>query len=259
MKKILLLSLLLWNASAFAWGLTGHRIVGHIAMDYLNPEVKSHILEVLDGEDLAMVANWMDFIKSEPSYDSLKPLHYCTVPHLDSLDHHHHPNQGDVWMAIEKFLTEIATGAYSVDEGFALRALAHLIGDIHQPLHCGNGLDMGGNQIKVNFFWEPSNLHRVWDSGLIDYWKMSYTEYSDWVMASVDQATVTDWKTNSVKEWVRESVVARDQCYTTIGDPEKLGYRYVYDNTALLNKRLAQAGVRLATALNEAYARQWAD
>ena len=39
-------------------------------MDYLNPEVKAHILDVLEGEDLAMVANWMDFIKSERSYDA---------------------------------------------------------------------------------------------------------------------------------------------------------------------------------------------
>ena len=57
-----------------------------------------------------------------------------------------------------------------------------------------------------------------------------------------------------LKDWIRESVVARDQCYDTMGDPERMGYRYIYDNTELLNQRLTQAGVRLATALNTAYA-----
>ena len=39
-----------------------------------------------------------------------------------------------------------------------------------------------------------------------------------------------------------------------MGDPERMGYRYIYDNTELLNQRLTQAGVRLAAALNKAYA-----
>ena len=99
-----------------------------------------------------MVANWMDFIKSERSYDSLKPYHYCTILHPDSMDTHKHPAEGDIWMAIDKFLTEIETGQYSVDEGFALRAIAHLIGDVHQPLHCGRGTDMGGNMVQVKWF-----------------------------------------------------------------------------------------------------------
>jgi hypothetical protein len=66
MKKLLSLTLVLSSLTAFSWGLTGHRIIGHIAMDHLNPEVRAHILETLGGEDLAQVANWMDFIKSDP-------------------------------------------------------------------------------------------------------------------------------------------------------------------------------------------------
>ena len=154
MKTLLSLAFATLSTAAFAWGLTGHRVIGHIAMDHLNPQVKAHIINTLDGEDLAMVANWMDFIKAEPSYDSLNAWHYCTVKSVDHIDHHEHPDKGDVWMAVDKFLKEIETQKYSVDEAFALRALAHLIGDVHQPLHCGNGKDMGGNQVKVKFFWE---------------------------------------------------------------------------------------------------------
>ena len=154
MKKLLSLTLVLSSLTAFSWGLTGHRIIGHIAMDHLNPDVRAHILETLGGEDLAQVANWMDFIKSDHAYDSLKPYHYCTITNADAVDGHVHPEGGDVWEGIEKFLREIETGKFSVNEAFALKTLAHLIGDVHQPLHCGNGTDMGGNKIKVKFFWE---------------------------------------------------------------------------------------------------------
>jgi hypothetical protein len=253
MKNLLTSIFLFSSVQVFSWGLTGHRVVGHIAMDHLEPAVKAHILNVLEGEDLAMVANWMDFIKSEPSYDSLNAWHYCTIEDGADIEHHHTPDQGDVWMAIEKFLKEIETQHYSVDEAFALRALAHFIGDVHQPLHCGNGTDMGGNQVKVKFFYENSNLHRVWDSGMIDYWQMSYTEYSTWIMATKSNEEVQRWKESSVKDWIAESVAVRDQCYQT-GDLEKMGYRYIYDHSDLLHERLAQAGVRLASALNKAYA-----
>lgn len=244
---------LLISLSSFGWGLTGHRIVGHIAMDHLDKKVAKHITNVLGGEDLAMVANWMDFIKSDRAYDTLNAWHYCTVPSLEDVDGHVHPDQGDVWMAIEKFLKEIETQQYSVDEAFALKALAHLIGDVHQPLHCGNGTDKGGNDLKVTFFWEQSNLHRVWDSGMIDYWKMSYTEYAGWIMSTRTKQEVQRWKGATVKDWVRESVEVRDQCYQT-GNVERMGYRYIYDHSDLLHLRLAQAGVRLADALNRAYA-----
>ncbi len=255
MKKLLSLTLVLSSLTAFSWGLTGHRIIGHIAMDHLNPEVRTHILETLGGEDLAQVANWMDFIKSDHAYDSLKPYHYCTVAHVDALDEHIHPEEGDVWQGIEKFLQEIETGKFSVDEAFALKTLAHLIGDVHQPLHCGNGTDMGGNNVKVKFFWQSSNLHRVWDSGMIDYWSMSYTEYSLWVMSTRVASDIESWKNSTVKDWVKESVILREQCYA-FDDPEKLGYRYIYDHSDLLHLRLAQGGVRLADALNKAYAKR---
>jgi hypothetical protein len=253
MKKIIFtLTAALFTTASFAWGLTGHRIVGHIAMDHLDKNVKKKVLAALDGEDLAMTANWMDFIKSDAAYDSLKPLHYCTVESLDAMNSHVHPEQGDVWMAIEKYLKEIETEQYSVDEAFALKVIAHLIGDVHQPLHCGNGKDRGANDVKVTFFWEKSNLHRVWDSGMIDYWKMSYTEYATWIMSSREREDIQSWGNSEVKDWVRESVAYREQCYNT-GDRERMGYRYIYDHSDLLHLRLAQAGVRLADALNKAY------
>src|SRR5690606_22393915 len=56
--------------------------------------------------------------------------------------------------------------------------IIHLIGDAHQPMHVSRAEDLGGNKIEVEFFGEKDNIHRVWDSRLIDYEKYSFTEYA---------------------------------------------------------------------------------
>ena len=56
----------------------------------------------------------------------------------------------------------------------ALKFIVHFVGDIHQPLHTADRTDpytgdndRGGDLIMVTFFGESTNLHSVWDSGLI--------------------------------------------------------------------------------------------
>jgi len=49
-----------------------------------------------------------------------------------------------------------------VDPTVSLMFLAHFVGDIHQPLHCGNTVDFGGNTIIVHWYnATTTNLHRV--------------------------------------------------------------------------------------------------
>ena len=75
--------------------------------------------------------------------------------------------------------------------------LVHLVGDIHQPLHVGCCDDQGGNKVKVKWFRKDSNLHRVWDSEMIDDTKLSFTElaaFSDYSSANIvalQKATVS--------------------------------------------------------------------
>jgi hypothetical protein len=45
--------------------------------------------------------------------------------------------------------------------------LIHFVGDVHQPLHVGWTSDRGGNTIKCTFFGRSTELHAVWDSGII--------------------------------------------------------------------------------------------
>jgi hypothetical protein len=134
--------------------------VGQIAYNHLSKKARKNIEKVLKGQSIAMVSNFMDEIKSDPKYDSLSPWHYCTIP--DGVDYSGAPEEGDVIMGIETYTSLLRRGGLSIEEEqFALKCLIHLVGDIHQPLHVGNGQDRGGNDVRVTYFWESSNLHRV--------------------------------------------------------------------------------------------------
>ena len=252
-KTFSFLFLVCWSFITFGWGATGHRIVGLIAERHLTNKAKKKISLVLGHETLAEVSNFMDFIKSDSRYDHMSPWHYATIPDGKTYEEAGTPESGDIIQTIQRLITELQSKNFTdEDEAFALKCLVHLAGDIHQPLHVGNGTDRGGNDLKLEYFWTGSNLHRVWDSGIIDGQQYSYTEYADWI----DHATkeqVNEWTASSALEWAYESAKYRKQCYETVPESNRLTYRYNFDNVALVNQRLLQAGIRLAHVLNEIY------
>jgi hypothetical protein len=137
------------------------------------------------------------------------------------------------------------------DERMAVRMLVHLIGDIHQPLHVGNGKDRGGNDFKVNWFNEESNLHKIWDSEIINYQDLSYTEYADWV--DQDIFWVESLNDKSVIEWALESKKIRVNGLYPDTNNLNLSYDYNFQHIETLNSQLLKAGFRLAMVLNEIY------
>ncbi len=247
--SIISLSLLI-TIESFGWGQNGHRVIGQIASNHLSKKAQKQIEMILNGQSIAMVSNFMDEIKSESKYDSLGPWHYCTIP--GGTTYSGAPAEGDIIEAINTYISLLKSGTLSKDEeAFSLKCLIHLVGDIHQPLHVGNGDDKGGNDVKVTYFWESSNLHRVWDSGIIDGQNLSFTEYVNWI----DHAPKTQfeqWKNDDIMVWVKESMALRPQVYD-MPEGNKINYRYNYDNIATVNLRLEQAGIRLAGVLEQIY------
>jgi hypothetical protein len=128
--------------------------------------------------------------------------------------------------------------------------IVHIIGDLHQPLHAGDGTDRGGNDVKVSFFWEDSNLHRVWDSGLIDRRQLSYTEWTDLLAPKITAEQAAAWQTTDPVVYITESAKIRDTIYP---EGDKLSWQYLYDHTPTMKLRLQQAGVRIAAHLNDAF------
>jgi hypothetical protein len=253
MKKIaLFFAISCISLSAFSWGSTGHRVTGYIAEKHLSKKAKMAIQRILGQQSLAMATNWMDEIRSDSLYN-IYPAewHWVTIQNGETYDQSEKNPKGDVILTIERIITELKSKKFSgKEEAERLKMLIHLIGDVHQPLHVGFGDDRGGNRVKVNWFDDETNLHTVWDSYLIDFTKLSYTELAE-SLPKPDAVKIKTLQSSTVRDWANESMGYRKQVYA-VGDG-KLSYKYHYKNYGVVQERLLQAGIRMAGVLNEIY------
>lgn len=241
---------------AAAWGKTGHRVTAAIGERLLSPQAQAAINDIIGAaESLAESSTWADEERSNMAefwQNEAGAYHYVTVPAGQTYREAGAPPQGDAYTALERFTATLKDESASQDDkALALRFIVHIIGDLHQPLHVGDGTDRGGNDEAVIFFDEPDNLHRVWDEGLIDHEELSYTEWTDWLVAKITDDQLTEWSVADPLVWIEESAALRPSVYP---DGANLEWRYVYEQRPVLRQRLSQAGVRMAAYLNEVFA-----
>ncbi|MEI8346321.1 MAG: S1/P1 nuclease [Pseudomonadota bacterium] len=250
---IFCLLILFTGQQSFAWDQTGHRIVTQIAQNHLNAKAKEKIKKLLGTESLPQVSNWADFIRSDAKWKKADPWHYCSFPDDKTLDTMERNPNGDVLWAIDHFTQILKTPKKFPEEDQiqALKFLVHFVGDIHQPLHVGRPQDEGGNKISVKWFGQESNLHKVWDEGLLGKQGLSYTEYASFIDHAT-KAQIKEWQKSTPKDWAQESFQARSAIYQEVEDSTKrdLSYHYVFEHTATVEQRLLRAGIRLAGWLN---------
>lgn len=252
MKKLIILVVFtIGSLTVFGWGQTGHRTTGWIADKYLSKKARKELETILKGQSIAMASTWMDDIRSDSTYDFAEDWHWVTLQDGQTYEQSEKNPNGDLIQTIERLITALKSKKLSSkDQVEYLKMLIHLIGDIHQPLHVGRGDDKGGNAIKLMWFRVDSNLHRVWDTDMIDDTKLSYTELAQ----SLDKPTtlqLASWQNTSVRDWAYESMGYRTYVYDY--GTGKLGYEYSYKNFHVVRHRLLQAGIRLAGVLNEIY------
>ncbi len=234
--------------AGFAWGPVGHRAVGHIADQRISPQTREAIEDLLGHETLAEASLWADGIRSEAKWRQTSPWHYVNVPDGERYDPTRRSSSGDVLEALERFTVVLRYEHSSrQDKIAALRFIAHFVGDIHQPLHVGRASDRGGNRIEINWFGERSNLHRVWDSGLISRLDLT-PEGLARTLESRPSAEVVAWEQDEPLTWAAESMALRPLVYGTTSS--RLGGAYVRAVGTVVEERLLQAGVRLASLLD---------
>jgi len=267
--------------NAGAWGLTGHRVVAEIAYTRLSANAKQAVKEILGRETLTRISTWPDEIRSDGDEKLRHTLawHYIDMPDGETLATAARSPGGDALSALqdmEKILR--SRSAERAQKRDALSFVVHLVGDIHQPLHVGNARDRGGNTCMVRFFGERTNLHAVWDAGLIDRLQLSYTEYARFLLEGLSDKQARTWATGDYAAWIAESQGYRQRVYppamrASQGDAElpycasggeqgvddharpNLGFDYLYRHRPLLDQRLSQAGVRLALTLERIFRR----
>ena len=251
MKNIFILLLIPFNL--LGWGKTGHRVVGEIAENNLTEEVREKVRDLLDGHSLANASTWADEMRSNSKFDKYSSWHYINLP-IDKEYDEIPSTANNVITQISKAI-EVLNSSLADREvkQFYLKYLIHMVGDLHQPLHTGREEDWGGNKIQVNFKGRKgaenwTNLHDLWDAGIIDDYKMSYTEYATKLM----DIKKLDFPQGNALEWSKESHSFVPKIYeTTAGS--YLSYDYVYEVLPIIDQRLYQAGIRLSTILNEIF------
>nr|WP_277344555.1 S1/P1 nuclease [Oleiagrimonas sp. C23AA] len=261
-----------------AWGPEGHAMIADIAQAHLDPAAAAQVrkLLALEGDThLDQVSSWADAIRRDQPQTG--PWHYVDIP---LADRHYHAardcKDSDCVVARIPYFAHILAdrSASPARRLEALKWVVHLVGDIHQPLHAEDDHDKGGNDVKLDYFGRHTNLHRMWDSAVIEHAlhvhvNRDYT-FDHQVMrdrarkldADITPAERLKWAPQSrdlhkdAVRWADGShALARGVAYADLPPASKRTHgwskRYQAEAWPVIKQRLQKAGVRLAAVLNQ--------
>ncbi|RCS28997.1 S1/P1 Nuclease [Rhodanobacter denitrificans] len=247
---------------AQAWGPLGHRVVAELAQRHLSPAAEAEVERLLAPEHtarLADVANWADQIQDDPAQDALwqqtRSQHYVNFRGGSGCDYMPPRDCRDdrcVVAALQHYTRVLGDrGQSDAARREALKFVVHFAGDIHQPLHAGYRDDKGGNTFQVQVAGKGSNLHKVWDSGMLNTRGLDWQAYARQLDAAAPvglPAPITPLD-DPYAQWAEEScrITAEAGFYP---DGHKIDPAYVQSELPLAELRLRQAGRRLAELLN---------
>jgi hypothetical protein len=240
--------------TALGWGVYGHEVVASIAERLIQPGTKREVRAILgESRTLAGVSNWADRVANKDRATSR--WHYVNIPkRFDEYEPERDcPKAGCLVSALMHFLEVLSDkSALPEEREEALKFVVHLVGDLHQPLHCGYREDRGGNWVQVRFFRRGSNLHKVWDVDLLAKNEMGFNELVEKLVKRVVPEDSLVTAKGTLLDWVYESRnLLRDHVYDFDSD-RKLGQEYYSKNIVIVDRQLLNAGVRLASLLDNA-------
>jgi hypothetical protein len=244
---------------AMAWGAAGHAIIAEIAQRRLDPVALRKVKDLLGGEvSLAAIANLADTIAA--TRPETRNWHFVNIPvgatgYDPDRDCAATPHGDCIVKAIARFRAVLAdAGKPKAERAEALVFLVHLVGDIHQPLHCAErNHDAGASTLKVTFFGAPMSLHLVWDVGLIEKHTYDWGDYADHLQRDwLAGRDVAQLARGEPADWAWEAHQAAIDVAYALPEDLNLGDSYFQHSSITVDRQLALAGVRLARLLNEA-------
>ncbi|HVZ80801.1 MAG TPA: S1/P1 nuclease [bacterium] len=250
----------------------GHETVALIAQDRITPRARQAIQEILERETLSFVSTWADRMAHDKPETA--PWHYFNLDirqpqtAYDMADAC--PNHDCVVEQIERDLSVLSNGNASLGEKReALKYLVHFVGDIHQPLHCADDQDRGGNDKWFRWHgpngtaqrYKWVNLHSLWDDLLQPNRRPNPHFLARKLEKEITPQEERDWCKGKAEDWGWESFrIAQNDIYPGLPSgplpdknrwgrdlPEKF---YSPTMKATAYRQLEKAGVRLAWLLN---------
>ena len=260
---ILSISMLLNSISAFAWGSKGHDIVAAIAEQNLTAKAKKNLDQLLEGKSIVYYSSWMDNIQNSPyweyGYNKTKTWHYANVDKGFTYETMAKNEKGDVITALNMLTAELTENYDNLTDSMRvdyIKMVVHLVGDLHCPMHAGRLSDRGGNEYKIKWFGQNTNLHSLWDSKLIESARTwSHTEWRDH-LDIVDKKYKKAAIQGAYEDWFAATVENAAEIYDYVerNGTDKLDpYQYIYDFSPMLEEQLLLGGLRLAHVLNSIF------
>jgi hypothetical protein len=256
--KAFVLALLFLGAAtpAFAWSRDGHRVACTIAWDETTDAARAGVgalLDISSKEQFVEACLWLD------TQAGRRAWHHAFVPKTArEFDPARDCAAGCALTHLERSLTVLRSKSAKPERAEALKVLAHLIGELHQPLNLGFAEDGGGETIKGTFRGRPVTLRAMWEQELLgtilnpDSPNGFLTVYGYFSLEGraprLTAATPRDWATESF--WIM-----RTPATGYVGNPGGLDYddTYVSQNRRIVLEQLDKTGVRLAALLTEIF------
>lgn len=272
---LLLASLL--PASANAWGYYGHQTTAQIALANVKPETRTAIARLIAHEselgtpecrmdDLAGAATWPDCLRgSYWRWAYTFAWHYRTAPVCEAYDAKKHCSGGNcVTAQVERNFRILSDESLPANVRLeALAFMVHFAGDVHMPLHSGDKDDRGGNDRVTDYGIVPDrNLHSIWDTALAER-AITAAEpplvrhYSAQEKAAFTGGDPAEWGRESwqiARDFVYPNAFDRDACEGDLPDETALTQEDIVAAVPVVERRVTQAGLRIADLLDAAFA-----
>jgi hypothetical protein len=225
------------------WGAINHAATAAIMEQYLTSQARAMLADILGEEKATYSAVYPDKVRGDRRFNKLASYHFVEIPR--GFNYANRPNKVEYDSdTILRFAPGILKDPkVSRDRKLMMmRYLIHVMGDIHQPLHVGNGVDYGANLCEVNWV-DPvtgkvtvKNLHSMWDSGMLEAWRakagaefgpgyvvkqvLAHHPLTEEQRAELEKGTPNDWYEESIR--LRESVYPDAPGWS--GKPEERPY-----------------------------------
>lgn len=276
MKAILLLISIVPSV-ALGWGATGHRTVCQIAYEEMGGTTQAEVDRLIDLDpEFDTFADACLFADGPPRIRAID--HYINVPRSYlAITRNDCPMADACLFSAIDIDTSILNNANSADiyKLLSLKLLGHWVGDMHQPLHVSYQDDRGGNFIAKKDDQGHGNIHSVWDFDIIEQRIGSdYAQIAAKLGGEITSRQRASWKFDSVVEWANESyqitispateycTQQQGACWYSVdnmmidkGERQRklvASEQYLTAHKETIERRLKQAGVRLAALLDAA-------
>lgn len=269
--RIFLLTLALCTP-VWAWWDTGHELVARTAEQHIAARTRQEIIRILrhhpdpSVRTLVAASAWPDDIKKKDhpfhSYEHSN-WHYQNRPIETTGDFG--ADNGEMVQRLKENIEVLGdVHRAPAERAVALCWVAHLVGDIHQPLHNSNSFrpeflprgDEGGNRFKVWLGSHKISLHNLWDSAGARFLhhpsQARLLNYLVWFQHVYPPSSfVAELRITDPQIWSDEGLaLAREKAYAHVVPGEQLSdeaYQEVLDTT---ERQLPLAGYRLARVLD---------